>query len=104
MEWKGTSGLVAAECNFSTQEAALWLSGFERDEFVCVRLYLLWRWSRLQVRALGRAWRGLLRGAEVRRGSLLPRLLLLLAVTPHPLLTIWRHLLKRPITQLEGRY
>lgn len=90
-------------CNFHMHLLS-WLSGSERDEFVCVRLYLLWRWSRLQVRALGRAWRGLLRGAEVRRGSLLPRLLLLLlAVTPHPLLAIWRHLLKRPITQLEGR-
>lgn len=55
-------------------------------------------WSWLQVGGLGGAWRGLLRGAEVRRGSLLPPtwlllLLLLLAVASHSLLAIRRHLL-----------
>lgn len=64
----------------------------------CVCLYLLRRWSRLQVRTLSCALRGLLRGAEVCRGSLLPRLLRL-TVTPHSLLAIWRPLLKGPITQ-----
>lgn len=58
----------------------------------------------MHVGALGGAWRGLLRWAEIWRGPWLPRLLLLLllglllwlllAVAPHSLLSIWWHLLK----------
>lgn len=55
--------------------------------------YLLWKGSRLQEGTLGWACGSLLRRTEVRRGSLLPSLLLP-AESPHRLLPIWCNLLK----------